>query len=223
MVSLSPPHRTRIKFCGITRLADARAAVAAGADALGFVLTPESRRCMGLEAAFGIRSRLPPFVSAVALFANPDPAFVREAVAALRPDFLQFHGEEPEGFCAGFGVPYLKAVAMGDFQHSLEAVVKTYATAAALLLDGHDAGALGGQGKRFDWSKIGAGVGKPVILAGGLTADNVGEAIRLVHPYAVDVSSGVEKDAKAAPGIKDSGKMAAFAQAVARADAALKM
>lgn len=210
--------RTRIKFCGITRAEDARAAVACGADALGFVLVPESRRCVSLQTAANLRAALPPFVAVVALLRNPGADQVREVIEIVRPDLLQFHGEEQESFCAGFGVPYLKAVAMGDLRQPLEAVARTYASAAALLLDGHVSGELGGRGARFDWTRV-RDLGRPLILAGGLDADNVAEAIRLARPYAVDVSSGIEKDPSAAPGIKDSGKMAAFARAVARADA----
>jgi phosphoribosylanthranilate isomerase len=205
--------RTRIKFCGITRLEDALAAAALGVDALGFVLVPGSPRQLTLAVAAAIRRQVPPLVWTVALLRNPAAEQVREAVAALRPDLLQFHGEETPEFCAASGLPYLKAVAMRGLRRPLAEIARDYAGAAALLLDGHGAGELGGQGRTFDWAQA-AGVDKPLILAGGLHADNVAGAIRAARPYAVDVSSGIESQ----PGIKDSGKMAAFVRQVRDAD-----
>jgi len=206
--------RTRIKFCGMTRAEDALAAVALGVDALGFILVPGSPRRVGLDAAAAIRRKLPPLVSVVALLRNPGSGEVRETIKALRPELLQFHGEETPQFCATFGLPYLKAVAMRGLQRPLADIARDYAGAAALLLDGHAPGELGGQGKAFDWAGITAGLDKPLILAGGLNPHNVATAIRVAHPYAVDVSSGIESK----PGIKDSGKMAAFVQQVRNAD-----
>jgi len=206
-------QRTRIKFCGMTRAEDALAAVALGVDALGFVFVPGSPRRVGLDAAAAIRCQLPPLVSVVALLRNPDSEEVRETIEALRPELLQFHGEETPQFCAAFGLPYLKVVAMRGLQQPLADIARDYAGAAALLLDGHAPGELGGQGKVFDWAGI-ADLDKPLILAGGLNSDNVATAIRLAHPFAVDVSSGIESK----PGIKDSGKMEAFVQQVRNAD-----
>lgn len=211
---MTTPRRTRIKFCGITRAEDAAEAVALGVDALGFILVPESPRCIDLDTAAAIRATLPPFVSAVVLVRNASAAQVREAIARLRPDLLQFHGEETPDDCAAFGWPYLKAVAMQDETRPLAAIAAAYADARGLLLDGHGAGQLGGQGRRFDWTRAAAEVGRPLLLAGGLGPDNVGAAIAAARPYAVDVSSGIE----AAPGRKDSGKMQAFVRAVERAD-----
>ena len=205
-------RRTRIKFCGITRAEDAAAAIALGVDALGFVLVPKSARFMAPAAAAIIRAALPPLVSVVALFSNADENFVREAVALLKPDLLQFHGEEDAEFCESFGVPYMKAVAM-TAQTSLVQQVTLYPAAAALLLDSHAPGGMGGSGRSFDWKQVQA-VGKPIVLAGGLRPDNVGEGIRSLRPYAVDVSSGIELQ----PGIKSREKMQAFVAAVRAAD-----
>lgn len=208
-----PQQRTRIKFCGMTRAADAQAAIALGVDALGFVLVPQSPRAISLEAAAEIRNQLPPFVSSVALLRNATAVEVRTAIATLQPDLLQFHGDEDEPFCAQFGLPYLKAVAMSRSQ-DLSACASRYATAAALLLDSHAADGMGGTGRVFDWSQV-RPVGKPLMLAGGLRPENVAEGIQSVRPYAVDVSSGIES----APGVKNFEKMRDFVQAVRLADA----
>ncbi|MDR3415638.1 MAG: phosphoribosylanthranilate isomerase [Nevskia sp.] len=209
-------QRTRIKFCGITRLEDLLAGAALGVDAVGFVLAAGSPRRLPLDAAAALRRRLPPLLTAVALLRNPSAAEVRQAIEILRPDLLQFHGDESAEFCAGFGLPYLKAVGMRGQRRPLLEIAAEYAAAAALLLDGHGAGEPGGQGVAFDWSAA-RDAGKPLILAGGLDAANVGLAIAAARPYAVDVSSGIE----AAPGIKDSGKMEAFVRAVRDADTSL--
>lgn len=206
--------RTRIKFCGITRAEDARLAAALGVDALGFVFVPGSPRCLTLHAAAAIRAQLPPLLSVVTLLQNPNSDEVWETIDAMQPHLLQFHGEETAQFCSSFGVPYLKAVAMRGLQRPLAEVAADYADAAALLLDGHAAGELGGQGKTFDWASIAAGVKIPLILAGGLNPENVATAVRTARPYAVDVSSGIESK----PGIKDSGKMEAFVRHVRDAD-----
>jgi len=150
-------QRTRIKFCGITRIEDALAAVALGVDALGFILVPGSPRRVTLKAAAAMRRKLPPLVSVVTLLRNPDSDEVWETIDAVQPHLLQFHGEEAPAFCASFGLPYLKAVAMRGLQRPLAEIALDYADAAALLLDGHAPGELGGQGKAFDWSRIDAG------------------------------------------------------------------
>lgn len=204
--------RTRIKFCGITRQADADFAVDLGVDALGFVLVPRSQRFLAPARAFSIRRRLPAFVSAVALFQDADSAFVQDAIDALRPDLLQFHGGESPAFCASFGLPYVKAVPMAQ-PAELARAVRAHRAASALLLDSHAPGELGGSGRRFDWSKIGAQRAR-LILAGGLDPANVGRAVRALRPYGVDVSSGIETR----PGTKNSAKMRAFVAAVRRAD-----
>ena len=206
--------RTRIKFCGITRAEDARVAAALGVDALGFVFVPSSPRCLTLHAAAAIRDKLPPLIAVVTLLQNPNSDEVWETIDAMQPQLLQFHGEETAQFCASFGMPYLKAVAMRGLQRPLAEVAADYSDAAALLLDGHAAGELGGQGKTFDWAIIAAGVKIPLILAGGLNLENVATAVRTARPYAVDVSSGIESK----PGIKDSGKMEAFVRHVRDAD-----
>ncbi|MGH8461048.1 MAG: phosphoribosylanthranilate isomerase [Stenotrophobium sp.] len=205
-------QRTRIKFCGITRAEDAAVAIALGVDALGFVLVPSSARFMTPATAAIIRAALPPLVSVVALFSNADEDFVRESLALLKPDLLQFHGEEDAEFCGRFGVPYMKAVAM-TAQTSLMQQAALYPAAAALLLDSHAPGGMGGSGRSFDWKQVQA-VGKPIVLAGGLRPDNVGEGIRSIRPYAVDVSSGIELQ----PGIKCPEKMRAFVTVVRAAD-----
>ena len=212
MNSNTPNLRTRIKFCGITRAEDAGLAVGLGVDALGFILVPASPRFIAPEAAYEIRCKVPPLVSTVALFRNAEPALVREALKVLKPDFAQFHGDEDVAFCESFGIPYFKAVAMADPQ-DLPKLAQTFASAAALLLDGHDASSMGGSGQTFDWSRV-QSVNKPLILAGGLKPANVAEGIAQARPYAVDVSSGIETS----PGIKDSEKMRAFVLAVRRAD-----
>ncbi|SFF31367.1 phosphoribosylanthranilate isomerase [Fontimonas thermophila] len=206
--------RTRIKFCGIRRKQDAELAVDLGVDALGFVLVPRSKRYIDPGRAAVIRAGLPPFVTVVALFMDADAGEVQTAIDALRPDVVQFHGREDAAFCASFGLPYIKAVAMSG-PTDLSRTARQFRSAQALLLDAHAPGAMGGSGKTFDWSCI-KPVGLPLVLAGGLTADNVGRAVRTVRPYAVDVSSGIERR----PGVKDPERMRAFVRAVRRADGA---
>ncbi|HEX7914135.1 phosphoribosylanthranilate isomerase [Rudaea sp.] len=211
----TPNLRTRIKFCGLTRVEDVHAAIALGVDAIGVVMTEKSKRYAGIERAIEIRMTLPPFVDLVALFMDDMPGFIAEAVAALQPDLLQFHGGETAEECVRYRMPYLKAVAMGGGVDPI-AVVHAHPAAAGFLLDGHAAGEQGGSGKTFDWSAVVGAFTKPVILAGGLTAQNVGAAIRAARPYAVDVSSGIES----AVGVKDAQAMRAFVDAVRMADAA---
>jgi phosphoribosylanthranilate isomerase len=203
--------RARIKFCGVTRPADAEAAVALGVDAIGLVLAPDSPRFLHLRQAAIIRRRLPPFVQAVALFRNASADEVRRALDELQPDLLQFHGDEGPEHCASFGRPYLRAVPMRDGA-DLAGWERRFAGAAALLLDAHGAGEAGGRGRAFDWRTIRAS--RPYVLAGGLTPENVGAAVRAVRPYAVDVSSGIEQ----APGVKDAAKMRRFIEEVRNAD-----
>jgi phosphoribosylanthranilate isomerase len=204
--------RTRVKVCGITRVEDVRDVAEAGADAIGLVFYPPSPRFVTVEKARELRACLAPFVSAVALFVNPSREDVEHVIDRVRPDALQFHGEEPPEFCGSFGVPYLKACRVRQGIDLLE-YLRPYSGAAGWLADAYVEG-YGGAGTRFDWSLVPAQRPKPLILSGGLTPGNVGEAIRQVHPWAVDVSSGVE----AAKGIKDPNKVVAFITEVRNAD-----
>ncbi|MDE1894104.1 MAG: phosphoribosylanthranilate isomerase [Pseudomonadota bacterium] len=206
---------TRIKCCGMTRAEDALLAARLGADAIGLVFTARSKRRVSIAQARAIRRALPPFVSSVALFMDDEAALVEEVLAAVQPDLLQFHGGESDQWCARFGHPYLKVVAMGAGAAALP-LLQAYPGAAGLLLDGHAAGEAGGSGKAFDWSQMPRDLTQPLILAGGLHAANVGAAIRMARPWAVDVASGVES----APGIKDPLKLVAFMAAVHAADRA---
>lgn len=202
-------HRTRVKICGITRIEDARLACELGADAIGMVMTPSSPRCIDIARARAIRDMLPAFVAAVVLTHGLPAARVREIIAGVQPDLVQFHGLEDATFCESFGVRYLKALGMaGDLD--VRAIAAAHAHAAGFVLDGHPPGQQGGQGKTFDWSRVPRDLGRPVILAGGLNSANVADAIRAVRPWAVDLASGVE----ASPGIKDAAKMRAFFAAV---------
>lgn len=201
--------RTRVKICGITRVADAVAAVAAGADAIGVVFDRASARCITLERARAIADALPPFVALVGLFVDASPTEVRAALRAVPFTLLQFHGMEPPEQCSHAGRPYIKALRMRA-DVDVHAEVARYRDARAVLLDSYVPGHAGGSGAAFDWSRVPRTLDTPIILAGGLTPDNVGAAIVRVRPYAVDVSSGVET----APGIKDSQKIAAFIAAV---------
>jgi phosphoribosylanthranilate isomerase len=199
----------RIKFCGLTRAEDVRRAVDLGIDAVGFVLTRRSRRFVEPAAARLLRDLLPPFVAAVALVMDDDAAWVREVIGIVRPDLLQFHGSEEAAFCEAFDRPYLKAVPMAS-TGDLAAFAARHPRAAGFLLDSHAAGEPGGSGAAFDWTRVPARFERPLILAGGLQAGDVAEALRAVRPWAVDVSSGIES----APGIKDAERMRRFVAAV---------
>lgn len=206
-------HRTRIKFCGLTRAGDVRLAGELGVDALGFIFVPDSPRALTLAQATALRQAVPPFVQVVALFMDPDRARVHETLRALRPTLLQFHGREEATFCASFGLPYVKTLPMGEGVEAAEELATRYPSAEAFLLDGHKAGAPGGQGVRFDWTRLPT-LPKPWLLAGGLSPDKVFEAVRAARPFGVDVSSGIE----GAPGLKDGERMHRFVQEVRRAD-----
>lgn len=210
MEQFDSPRRVRVKFCGITRREDALHAAALGADAIGLVFYPPSPRAVDIRRAAEIVAGLPPYLSVVGLFVDAAREQVREALAYLPIDLLQFHGDEPAEACRGYGRPYVKAVRMRDGVN-LTAVAGTYADAAGLLLDSYREGLPGGTGATFDWGRIPRDLGKPVVLAGGLTPDNVGAAIAAVQPYAVDVSGGVE----ISKGLKDRGMMTAFMRGVA--------
>ncbi|MEN8822748.1 MAG: phosphoribosylanthranilate isomerase [Abyssibacter sp.] len=204
-------QRTRIKFCGLTRAADVDAAVRLGADAIGLVFAPGSPRALGLDQAQQLRERIPGLCHCVALVMDQPVADVAAIVQAIRPDMLQFHGSETAEECARFGLPYIKALGVGG-----EAGSAVHAFPDALLLtDSHAPGESGGTGQTFDWNRVADWARqRPLMLAGGLHADNVGLAIATARPYAVDVSSGVES----APGIKSIDRMQAFVRAVQRAD-----
>lgn len=204
--------RTRIKICGITREQDVDAAVAAGADALGFVFYPQSPRHLEVERAAALVRRVPPFVTRVGLFVNPDPQTLADTLAAVPLDVVQYQGDETPEFCEGFGRPYVKVARMRPGIDLVE-FARAYPSARGLLLDAY-VESYGGAGQMFDWSLVPKGLPLPVVVAGGLTAANVGSAIRQLRPWGVDVSSGVE----AAKGIKDAAKINAFVAAVKDAD-----
>ncbi len=206
-------HRTRIKICGITRVEDARAAVSLGVDALGLVFYPPSARCLDVDRAREIARAVPPFVTRVALFVNECDETIRRVLDAVPVDCLQFHGEETEAQCRRYGRPYVKAARMKRGVDLLECA-RSFASAQGLLLDSHVPG-YGGAGRAFDWSLIPRDLPVPIILSGGLDASNVARAVRMVRPWAVDVSSGVE----VAKGIKDERRMAEFIAGVRDGDA----
>lgn len=201
--------RTFIKVCGITRIADAEAAVAAGVDALGFVFHPASPRAVTIEQAAGIAAAVGPFVTTVALFVNAAAAHVEAVLAATGIHLAQFHGDETPEYCRSFRRPYIKAIRMAPGLDAAAAAAR-HADAAACLFDAWHPRLAGGTGDVFDWSQLPSVVPRPLILAGGLTATNVAAAVRGLHPYAVDVSSGVES----APGHKDARRIAEFVAAV---------
>ena len=208
-LSMTPISRTRVKICGLTRPADGVMAAELGVDALGLVFYPPSPRFVDMKTAQRIVAALPPFVMVVGLFMNAEPATVRTLLESVRIDLLQFHGDEEPDACAAFGWPYLKAVPMGAGA-DVQDYEQRFASATGLLLDSHGGQKTGGTGQGFDWARIPAQRQKPLILAGGLHPGNVTEAIRQVHPYAVDVSSGVES----AKGVKDATLMRAFLRGV---------
>ena len=205
-------HRTRDKICGLTREADVVDAVAAGADALGFVMWPGSARHVSLDRMAVLVARLPPFVVPVLLFVNASADAVEAATQRAPQALLQFHGDETPAQCERAGRPYLRAARMEPGFDLLDCAAR-YASAQALLLDTHVAG-YGGSGKVFDWSQIPPSVPLPVVLSGGLSPANVTDGVLCVRPWAVDVSSGVE----AAKGVKSAELMRRFCLAVRTAD-----
>lgn len=209
------PLRTRMKFCGMTRIDDALAAAALGVDAIGLIFAARSKRRVDPEAAAAIRAALPPLVDAVALFMDNDAEAVRATIAIVRPSLLQFHGGEDDAFCASFGLPYLKAVAMGGEGERADTLCMRWPRAAAFLFDSHAKGEAGGSGHTFDWARVPDDFARPFLVAGGLTPDNVAEAVRTTGCWGVDVSSGIEGDV---PGVKDLARMRRFVDKVRRAD-----
>jgi len=208
--------RTRIKMCGLTRPQDVLAAVEAGADAIGLVFYPPSPRHVDLVQAAALARLVPPFVTIVGLFVNADAATLRATLAAVPIHLLQFHGDEDEAYCRQFDRPFIKAARMKPGMDLLQ-YAQAFPSAQAILLDAFVEG-YGGGGKVFDWTLIPDRLDAPVILSGGLDAENVADAVRRVRPAAVDVSSGIE----AAKGIKDAEKMQAFVAAVRGAEAEMK-
>lgn len=219
--NVSPATRTRIKVCGFTRRSDIEAALALGADALGFVFYPKSKRCLTMGQAADLVAGLPAFVTTVALFVEPDHEVVNEVIDAMRPDLLQFHGEESPEYCQSFRWPYLKAFRVGgpgmETATALEQTCLKYGDARGWLYDSFTP-AYGGSGHGYDRSMLepilANPLSRPVILSGGLRPENAEDLVRRIRPWAVDVSSGVED----APGEKSIEKMQAFIAAVRRGD-----
>jgi len=201
--------RTRVKICGITRLEDALAAADAGADAIGFVFEDKSPRYIAPDRARVITQALPPFLTVVGLFVDAPAERIRQVLTVVPLDLLQFHGHEKPEDCQMYGRPYLKAVHMRDDEDAGR-TARAYADATGLVFDTYSPEMAGGSGRSFDWSRLPRGLGRRLILAGGLTPDNVAQAIAQVRPFAVDVSSGVERS----KGIKDAAKIAAFVRNV---------
>lgn len=207
------PLRYRIKVCGLTTPIQAAVASSLGVDAIGLVFYPRSKRYVSVEQALEIRRALPPFVAAVALFVDPDPADVEAVITTVRPDLLQFHGQESAAFCAAFARPYLKAISMLDGTDP-RFEMDAHPDAQGFLLDSHGQGKMGGSGVGFDWRGIPEGLPRPWLLAGGLGPDNVAGALRATLPFGVDVSSGVED----APGSKNPELIKRFVLAVRQAE-----
>lgn len=210
--------RTLVKYCGLTRVEDVEIAAAIGIDAIGFNCYPASKRHVPLERLALLVRALPPFVTPVLLFVNADRDTIARALDAVPNALLQFHGDETPAQCAHAGRPYLRAVSMGKEVDLLDCE-RDFAAALGLLADTPAVG-YGGSGSSFDWSSLPSAArrSKPLVLAGGLTESNVGQAIATVRPYAVDVSSGIEQ----APGIKSPEKMRRFLAAVRAADLSLQ-
>lgn len=201
--------RTRVKICGITRIEDALSAVENGADAIGLVFYEPSPRCVTVNQARAIVQKIPPFVSVVGLFVNAETEFIRTVISQVRLDLLQFHGDETPESCALYSLPFIKAIRVKADTNLIQCASE-FSAAKALLLDTYTEGLAGGSGRVFDWNLIPKQLSCPLILAGGLNVDNVGQAIKQVRPYAVDVSGGVES----AKGIKDAVKISAFMRQV---------
>lgn len=206
--------RTRVKICGITRVEDARSAIEYGADAIGLVFLEGSPRHVTLEQAVRITAAVAPFVTVVGLFVDASPSGVRHVLEHVPLALLQFHGHESNDDCNRYGLPFIKSVAMKP-DTNLRAQIRAYPDAGGILLDAWLPQSHGGGGQTFDWTQVSHDLEAPVILAGGLTADNIAAAIRQVRPYAVDVSSGVESG----KGIKSAGMISAFMKGVRDSDA----
>jgi phosphoribosylanthranilate isomerase len=205
--------RTRVKFCGITNLEDALKAAELGVDAIGLNFCPASRRYLTPDQALQIITKLPPFITVVGVFVNASLEEITKILASVPLDRLQFHGDESPQFCESFHKAYYKAVRMRE-NINLDLIANNYKHAQAILVDTYIPNEQGGTGQIFDWKRLPASYSKPLILAGGLTPDNVFNAIQTVHPYAVDVASGIES----IPGQKDSIKMTELMCEIKRAD-----
>lgn len=203
--------RTRIKICGIKHKNDALKAVECGADAIGLIFVEKSPRYVSFTDARVIAESMPPFVTVVGLFMDAPEKKVREALKVAPINLLQFHGDESPAYCDQFEMPYIKVLRMRENVNAI-AFAQEYPNAAGILLDTYHANAAGGTGQVFDWDLIPHDLPLPLILAGGLTPENVAEAIQKVHPYAVDVSSGVES----ASAVKDHAKIEKFIKEVQR-------
>jgi phosphoribosylanthranilate isomerase len=213
MTSDTANLRTRIKICGLKNTQHAQLAANCGADSIGLVFHANSPRFIDLSAAISIRKQLPAFVTVTALFLNDSDDWVEQVVQQVKPDCLQFHGTESVAFCTRWGLPYIKAIPMASVD-DINLYASEYKYAQGFLLDSNAAGLLGGSGDTFDWSKIPSDFHYPLILAGGLTPLNVADAIAQVNPWAVDVSSGVEKSR----GVKDASLIQQFCKEVHRAN-----
>jgi len=205
--------RTRIKICGITRAEDANAVVNAGADAIGLVFYPPSPRAVSIEQAAAAVADVPAFITVTALFVNPTVEEVQSVIDSVRIDLIQFHGDEDDDFCRQFNRPYIKALRVRQASDVVASCMR-FPGALAILLDSYKPGVPGGTGETFDWSLVPETPPKPIVLAGGLEPSNVASAIEQIHPFAVDISGGVE----AAKGIKDHGKIIEFVNEVYRVD-----
>ncbi|MCX4164093.1 MULTISPECIES: phosphoribosylanthranilate isomerase [Paraburkholderia] len=220
--SVAVPHRTRIKLCGLSTPANVAHAIDLGADAIGLVFYPPSPRSVSVVQALDMTREIPPFLSVVGLFVNASPDWITEVTSNVPLTLLQFHGDETPVQCESLasvaGLPWLRALRVAADTQPADLVESAlnYSAASGLLLDTHVEG-YGGGGKVFDWSLIPAELARRAVLSGGLSAQNVSDAIHRVRPYAVDVSSGIE--VAGARGVKDHALMAAFVRAVRDADA----
>jgi len=201
--------RTRVKICGITNVADGLMVANSGADAIGLVFYEPSPRHVEIDQACSIAKALPAFVTKTALFVNPEMDYVKSVLAEVQIDLLQFHGDESPEFCEQFGLPYMKAVRMQETT-DLDAFAAQYDSACAILLDAYKPGVPGGTGEQFNWDWVPKTLSKPIVLAGGLKAENIEQAIHTVQPWAVDVSGGVE----ASKGLKSTDQVKLFMQQV---------
>ncbi len=197
--------KVKVKICGITRPEDAYLASEAGADAIGLNFYRDSPRAIEINVARQIVDSLPPFITTVGLFVDASPELIWSVLDEVNLNSIQFHGEETEVDCMLYGLPYIKAIRMRE-GIELSRLVASFNNASAILIDTYVSGVPGGTGKTFDWNLVTEDINKPLILAGGLTPENVSDAIKVVKPYAVDVSGGVEES----PGIKDKAKMLKF-------------
>lgn len=201
--------RTRIKMCGMTREEDIQYAVSLGVDAIGLIFYEKSPRYVSIEKATQLLQGIPPFITVVAVVVNPAPSWLTKTIAALPIQALQFHGDESPIFCEQFGLPFIKAIPALSAEFIIKST-KEYSRAAAILIDTPSETRRGGTGVTFDWRMVPTQLDKPLILSGGLHANNVEASIKMMSPYAVDVCSGIE----ASEGIKDCDKMAQFVKAI---------